>query len=326
MKFLVSLGIPDRHFKDRSEGFRYSGAVLQLIDWDKKIVTKQTDYVSPKPNLGEGLSMMFKGAQLLDRYLYVVTNTELLQYDIDEFCLLSVLTHTSFNDLHAVLVNRTGTYICNTGLEIVQRFDAAQEPVDEWNLAGAPTWHRFDPGVDYRTVATTKPHDAHINHLFELGDELWVNLGSRRRAQSLANADHVIDMDSYFGEDEKVLCHDGLVRDDVVYFTSVNGSILVADSASHKVRERIDFSSCENGDRKIGWTRGIEIVGGKAYVGVTKMRHSKFREYTRWMLTGQQRSMPSSILEVDLTTRKVTDVYEMEGFQGCAIYSIIKVD
>jgi len=325
MKFLVSLGVPDKNFKDKAEGFRYSGAVIQLIDWDRKKVLRQVEYVSPKENLGEGLSMMFKGAQVVDDQLYVVTNTEVLKYDLSNFRLIDVLTHSSFNDLHAILVNENGTYVCNTGLEVVQRFDGTGELCDEWNLAASPTWRRFDKGVDYRRVASTKPHDVHINHLFELNGEMWVNLGSRRVARSLANTDCVIDMDACFGEDEKVLCHDGLVRDEYIYFTSVNGSVLIVERETKKFKERIDFSSQGNGEKKIGWTRGIEVVGQKAYVGVSKMRHSKFREYTKWMLTGKQLPMPSSILEMDLQTHRVSGVYEMQGVQGCAIYSIIRV-
>lgn len=326
MKFLVSLGIPDKHFKDKTEGFRYQGAILQLIDWNKKKIVRQVEYVSPKENLGEGLSMMFKGAYLSGDRLFVVTNTEVLQYRYSDFSLLSVITHESFNDLHAVIVNDAGLYVCNTGLETVQVFSAQGDLIDTKNIASTATWDRFDRSVDYRRVATTKPHEVHINHLFELNGAVWVNLGSRRSARTLGSPVKHIDMDSWFDEDEKVLCHDGLVRNGKIYFTSVNGSIVVADQESLEVVERIKYSTTDEGDRRIGWTRGIEVIGNRAYVGVTKMRHSKFKEYTRWMLTGRQGDMPSSILEVDLSTHKITDCYEMKGFQGCAIYSIIKVD
>ncbi len=263
--------------------------------------------------------MMFKGAHVSGDQMHVVTNTEVLNYGLNEFQLVDVMTHPSFNDLHAVLSDSGGIYVCNTGLEIVQKFTSSGKLCEEWNIADSPTWRRFDRNTDYRKVASTKPHDVHINHLFEMDGEIWVTLGSRRMARSLTNAERVVDMDAHFGSDEKVLCHDGVVRDGYIYFTSVNGTVLVVDRNSLKVEDRIDFSS----EKRVGWTRGVEVVGQKAYIGVTKIRHSKYREYTRWMLTGRPVSMPSSILEVDLGSRSITDVYEMKGFRGCAIYSIV---
>jgi hypothetical protein len=102
--------------------------------------------------------------------------------------------------------------------------------------------------------------------------------------------------------------------------------VLVVDRISKEVKKRLEFSCQLGHGRNIGWTRGIEVVGLKAYVGITKARHSKFKEYTKWMLPNRRGSMPSSILEIDLRTHKVTGAYEITGFHGCAIYSIIKVD
>lgn len=321
------MGIPLKDFHKKDEGFRYNGAIIQIVDWDNKSLVKQIGYKSPKENLDNGLSMMFKGAYLAEDKVFVVTNTEVLQYDLPKWDIAQVHTHTSFNDLHAVFIDNGYIYVCNTGMEIVQRLRISDGGIDrEWNMACAPTWERFDMGTDYRRIATTKPHNAHINHLFKLNGELWVNLGNQRKARSLESEGDIIDLDSLYDDNEKVLCHDGVVRGDWIYFTSVNGSIIVVDKTTLKVEERIDLNSINTLDKTIGWTRGIEIIENKAYVGISKMRHSKYKEYTKWIIYGDKGSLLSSIVEVDLCARRINYIYEIEGFNRAGIYSIIGID
>ncbi len=239
MKLLVSMGIPASDFHKKDEGFRYNGAVIQQIDWDKKSLINEISYQSPAENLGQDLSMMFKGAYVSADELWVVSNTELLKYELSSGKLQQVYTDNSFNDLHGVYVDKGQIYVCNTGLEIVQQLSETGDIINEWNIAECPTWGRFDRQKDYRLIATTKPHEVHINHLFTIDDELWVNLGSQRKARAVNNKNRVIDMNKVFGNDEKVLCHDGLVKQDFIYFTSVNGSIVVVNKDTLKVEERI---------------------------------------------------------------------------------------
>lgn len=329
MQFLVSMGIPAKDVKRRQEGFKYAKAVMQVLDWDSKKIIREISHKSSSENLGAGLSQMFKGAMVDEGQCYVVSNTEVLRYDLNNWELTGLFTDESFNDLHGVLKTDAGVYVCNTGLEIVQCItDLGSNDVAlnaEFNLAEVPTWHRFDKSTDYRAIPTTKPHEVHINHLFVLDGRLWVNLGSRRKAVCISDPELCIDMDAHFGENEKVLCHDGLVKDDKIYFTSVNGSIIIVNRKTLKVEERLDLNAINTLNKDIGWTRGLEIVGNKAYVGITKVRHSKFKEYTRYLVTGERTSMPSSIIEVDLERRVITEVYEAQNYQGHGIYSIIKL-
>ena len=329
MKLLVSMGIPAKDIKKREEGFRYVKAVIQIIDWCDKKVIKEINYTSPLENLGGGLSQMFKGAAIHNNYCYVVSNTEVLRYDLSNWELTSLYTDKSFNDLHGVLPTGDGVYVCNTGLEIVQKIESYGEPcakvVSEINIASQPTWQRFNNKIDYRTIPTTKPHEAHINHLFTIRKKVWVNLGNSRKAICVTDPNLFIDMDSYFDQNEKVLCHDGLVVGDKIYFTSVSGKIIIVDKNYLKVEKIINLNKINNLDKDIGWTRGIEVVGTKAYVGITKVRRSRFKEYTKYLVTGEKSSMPSSIIELDLEREVITDAYEAQNYQGHGIYSIIKL-
>ena len=318
------MGIPAKNYHKKAEGFRYESAVIQVLDWSTKTAIKTIKYVPPVEHLGEGLSVMFKGAAVYKDKIYVATNTEVVVYDLVSLRCENVISHASFHDLHAVFVKDEDIYVCNTGLEIVQKLDSRGHQREEWNLATVPTWERFDRSRDYRGVATTKPHEVHINHLFELEGEVWVTLGGAMKARPLQKESPCIDMKPRC-EDATVLCHDGLVKDDYIYFTSVDGNIIIVSRDTRKVEDRIDLATLSVGGAALGWTRGLEIVGNKAYIGATKLRGSKFKEYTKWLLTRNGASMPSSILEVDLIEKCISDVYPMGVDRSCAIYSIIEV-
>ena len=122
MNLIVSMGIPAQDVHKRQEGFRYNGAVIQVIDWSRKRIVKEISYNSPQENKGNGLSLQFKGASIFNNKYYVVTNTEVLIYGLEDLTLEKVITLPSFNDLHGVLPSADCIYVCNTGLEIVIKF------------------------------------------------------------------------------------------------------------------------------------------------------------------------------------------------------------
>ena len=143
------MGIPDKGIHKRQDGFRYNGAVFQVIDWSQKKIIKEVSYTSPPQNLGNGLSMQFKGASIYNNKYYIVTNTELLIYDLANLSLEKVITLPSFNDLHGVLLTTGCIYICNTGLEIVQVLDHEGQLIKGVNMASVPTYERFDIKKDW---------------------------------------------------------------------------------------------------------------------------------------------------------------------------------
>ena len=317
------MGVPVKDIDRAESGYCYQGAEAILLDWGQKSSSKILTYESPAENLGKGLSMMFKGAFVEAGIVYIVTNTEVLKFDLNKKVILDVLTSKTFNDLHGVLTKGNAIYVCNTGLEIVQKFIKGRL-VEEWNLAALPTWERFDRNYDYRKSAGTKPHDAHINHLFELNDEPWVNLGGQCRAQNVLDATQFIDLKDCFKDSERVLCHDGIVRGDFIYFTAVNGLVIVVDKETKKVVKKINLNDLKNIEQKVGWTRGIEVIGSRAFIGITRTRKSKFKEYTKWML-GMQGQFSSSIIEIDIETSEFISFYEIEDGPSNAIYTILDV-
>jgi hypothetical protein len=324
MDLILSMGTAARDYSKRKEGFRYDGAVIQVINWNKKKIVKEITYKPPSENIGDGLSLQFKGATIyLDKY-YVVTNTETLRYNLSSWELEEVHSLPSFNDLHGVLIADGLIYVCNTGLEMIQVFTLDWELVKEINLGSIPVWDRFDKSQDYRRIATTKPHEVHVNHLFEMDGNIWATRGQKQDAINLGYPSERIHFNANSGDEGVVLCHDGIVRDNYVYFTCVNGQLLFADRDNQNKVERIDLNLAKPGSEKLGWIRGLEIVENFAFIGSSKIRGSKFKEYTKWFLPGSLVSMPSSIIQFDLNDRKFLDHYELEKQKGQALFTISK--
>lgn len=308
------MGIPHKNIDQLKEGSRFIKAVIQIIDWDGKKVIKEMAYDPPAEHLGEGISRMFKGAFLFKNRYYVVTNTELLEYNLDNWHLENVITHPSFNDLHAVFVDNNYIYICNTGLEVVQLLKNGKIE-QTFNMADTPTERRFSEKKDYRTIPCTKPHEAHINHICSFTGGIWVTRFQKRDAVSLFDQSKKLTMPVDAG------CHDGKVVGRSVFFTTVNGHIIEFDTHSLTLKNDYDINAYAS--KGIGWTRGLEIHGGYAYLGVSALRHSRFREYAKGIIRGREHQiMPSSLLKIDLKNQKIAGQLTL-SYRRAAIYTIL---
>src|SRR6185503_17569531 len=123
--------------------------------------------------------------------------------------------------------------------------------------------------IDYRKVATTKPHDAHPNYVFFLDGEPWVTRFEQRDAVPVAGGDR-----RFAVEVEGV--HDGHRDGDRLLFTTVDGH-LVRFGLNGSGREVFDL---DPGDSEVplGWCRGLLPQGGRAWVGFTRIRYTKLRQ------------------------------------------------
>ena len=322
MKLILSMGIPKKNIQNLKEGFRFKDALVQIIDWQSKNVIKQISYFPPVNHLPKGLSIQFKGAYKYKYDFFVVTNTEVLIYDLLTWELKKVFSYPSFNDLHAVLYKDGKIYVCNTGLEMVQVLNEEGDIIEEINMASTATWNRFKKHIDYRTIPTTKPHEVHINHLFEIDGEIWVTRGQKGDAVKLYDQKMRFQVVNH-NRDEIIICHDGKVKGDFIYFTSVDGHLIIINKFSKKVEEYINLNKINPFHKRIPWTRGVEVVDRYAFVGATKMRPTKFKELAKWAIKGEPIQMSSCILQVDLEKKEIVEIYEMQKYKSAAIYSII---
>ena len=116
------------------------------------------------------------------------TNTEVLLYRVPSFERIAYVSLPMFNDVHHVRPTPNGNLlVANTGLDMVLEMTREGAIVQVWNVLGDDPWERFSEATDYRKVKSTKPHLAHPNHVFYVGDEPWASRFQQKDAISLVD-------------------------------------------------------------------------------------------------------------------------------------------
>jgi hypothetical protein len=208
---------------------------------------------------------------------------------------------------------------------MVVTLDRDLRPVEYTNVLGRQPWWKFSPGEDYRKVATTKPHESHPNYLFESNEQLWVTRFEQRDAVCLRDPQKRIEIGG-----ERV--HDGFVKGDEVYFTTVDGTIVVANRNTHKVEDVFDINIADGRPNPLGWCRGLHIEGSTAYVGFSSLRSTPFRENLAWLKRGRfstklvdERTLPPRIVEYNLRSREISREFELASCGVAAVFGMIAV-
>src|SRR6266567_2046623 len=259
------------------------GVVIQMNP-ETRTSRRRVEYVSPGEVCAADLpGVLFKSAFLSDNKLFTCTSTEILVYQLPGFRLLHYISQPFFNDLHHVCSTREGTLlVVVTGLDMVVEVSTTGKVIREWNVLGEDPWLRFSRDVDYRIVATTKPHHSHPNHVFQLDDEVWVTRFEQRDAVSLTRPGRRIDIAIQRP-------HDGYVLGDSIYFTTVDGHIVIANRKTLNVEKTYDLTKMGGPPEQIlGWCRGLLPVDERLiWVGFTRIRPTKFRENLAWAKNGK---------------------------------------
>ena len=173
--------------------------------------------------------ILFKSGTLVDGRLYLTTQTEVLVYRVPSFELRDA-------DLAAVVQRRPPRATHRRRHPAGRRHrpghghrgrPSGGEVVREWNV-WQPGAARLGRPVLARTSTTgwcpsTKPHLAHPNHVFHIGDEPWATRFQQKDAVSLLDPTRRIDIGL-----ERI--HDGIVYGDRVLFTTVDAKVVIADT------------------------------------------------------------------------------------------------
>jgi hypothetical protein len=308
-------------FAAKAEWNGYERGVIINANTESGIGTGALDYVSPSQVCPtESPSILFKCATLENGKLYLCTGTEVMVYEVPEFRRTTYLSLPFFNDLHHVRPTPEGNLlVAVTGLDMVAEISPDGEVLREWSVTDEPTWERFSRSVDYRKVSTTKPHRAHPSYVFYLGGDVWVTRGDLNDAVSLTSPGRRIDI-------RVAHVHDGHLIGEYIYFTTVNGHIVVADTRTLCIEEDIDlntFGSIYHGS--LGWCRGLARVNDHQYwVGFTRIRHTKFKEKLLWVKHGAQcMDPPTRIALYDTNVKACVKEILVEPYCMSAIFSIL---
>jgi len=260
------------------EWHRFEAAVIACVHPESGEVRIVEEYVSPPEACpDEQPSFVFKAGHLEGTRLFVSTQTEVLVYELPSMQRVGYVSLPCFNDVHHARPLANGNIaVVSTGLDAVFEVTPRGRVVREWGAMGADPFDRFSRDVDYRKVSTTKPHASHPNFVFELEGEPWVTRFEQRDAIRLDCATDRMAIDV-----ERP--HDGVVCEDEVVFTTVDGHVVRFDARSRARTACHDLNAIGPGDKLLGWCRSVAPIGPDRFaVGFTRIRRTRFRENLGW--------------------------------------------
>jgi hypothetical protein len=297
-------------------------AMLVEIDPTTKTSRACLEYESPKETVADELpAIQMKYASTLGDKLYTCTSTEVMIYDLPSFHLSTYISLPIFNDLHHVYSTPQGTLlVAVTGLDIVVEVSLEGKLLREWDVLGADTWSIYSRDIDYRKVPTTKPHRAHVNHVFQLGDEIWATRFHQRDAISLEDPTRRIDIAIQRP-------HEGFIFNDFLYFTTVDGHIVVVNPRNLQIERVHDLSKMSGpSSEPLGFCRGLHLLDERfAWVGFTRIRPTKFRENLSWVRHPTRTPRHSHISLFDLQSGTCLEDIETEPHGVGVISNIFQI-
>ena len=316
MKLLVTMGCDP--IADDAGATRRAAVVL--IDWDSKQIVRELYYVSPPEHAPPPGHMTFSHGQLDGRRLFVPTATELVSIDLDRWRVESTISRREFNDVHHALDCGERIYVCNTGLQAVCELSPRGDLNAMWGTNGSHPWEEYEPDADYRAV-NTKPHAIHPNHLFLIGEDLWVT--RFYPCDAVLVRDHARRMKIDVGNP-----HDGFFDGEHVYFTTTNGHVVACDAETGERVRDVDLYAHDHRRRERAWCRGLALIDrARAFVGMTQLRATKWKNMAHRLLLDGKARLPSRIALYDLDDSRLVDEMHFTGrWEGAAIYSIFRLE
>jgi hypothetical protein len=297
--------------------YDYQKGLILRLDTSTGHCSTELEYISPPDVRPEGEPpILFKSGSLEDGRLYLCTQTEVLVYEVPSLRRLTYISLPQFNDVHHVRPTHDGNLvIANTGLDMVLKVSPTGDILEEWDTLQGRPWTRFSRDVDYRKVLTTKPHLSHPNHVFELDRRVWATRFEQRDAICLEDPDRRIQVGL-----ERI--HDGLVVGDSVYFTTVDGKVVIVRKSDLSLVRIIDLQKLEGLDTLLGWCRGLLVDGPLLWIGFTRMRPTRFRENVAWVKNSFKHYLGTHVMCYDMEAGRCVGQYVVEDAGLNAIFGI----
>ncbi len=308
--------------RTRDEWHAYEKAVLLELDTDTGARRTVLEYESPpgrRPD--EQPSFVFKAGSWDGEHLLLCTQTEVVVFDPAARRVVRTVSHPWFNDVHHVQRINGRLHVVSTGLDALLVFDEDDAGVAEVHSAtGADPWERFDRDTDYRRVATTKPHRAHPNYVFEADGAVWVTRFEQRDAIRVGGGAG----SPRLSEDP---VHDGVLHEGQVWFTVVSGEVVATDPVGGEVRARYALKPMGAGDdRPLGWCRGICAEADHFLLGFSHLRPTAIKQNLSWLrkpLGKRPEPAPTRVDAYDLVGGRRLASWELQSAGISSIFSIL---
>ena len=302
----------------------YEAALILEVDTESGAVRTCVEYQTPlECRAHEKNSTNFHAGAIVNSTLYTCTPTEVLIYRLPDFKQTGYISLPSFNDLHHVTPCSDGNLlVVSTGVDMVIKCTVTGEVLEEWSSLEEAPWTRFSRSTDYRKVETTKPHQSHPNYVFELDGEPWVTRFMQKDAVSLNGSKRRIDIAV-----EKP--HDGVLFDEKLYFTAVDGKVVIVNGRTLTVDKVVDLRQIQDhdGQKLPAWCRGLLPVDqSRIWVGFSRIRNTLLKENLRWVKVVLHEGTlvkPTHIALFDIDQQKCLDELDLEPFGMNAVYGIL---
>lgn len=299
------------------EWYCYEAGIILHVDTETGHVETCVEYVSPSGTCAPGDPILFKAGAVYDGRLYVCTQTEILIYALPEFKKVGYVSLPCFNDVHHVRPTPDGNLlVANSGLEMVLEIEPSGRLRREWNVLGEDPWERFSKETDYRQGVNLKPHRAHPNHVFYIGDDIWATRFEQKDALCLTRPGRRLDIGI-----ERV--HDGVIHGGRVYLTTVNGHLVIANPDTLTIEETVNLNTLHPENNLLGWCRGLLPDRDKVWIGYSRIRPTKFREAVSWVRNGFSQALPTHIACYDLARKNCLIEINLEDHGLHAVFSIL---
>lgn len=321
---LVSGGCLRKNGFELGEGKYYDKARLLKVN----LLTGKTEILLSKESGGkhypeEHPNLQFTAGCVDGGFIWLPTDTEIYKLSYPDLKVIKIISHPFFHNIHSVHIIDQQLIVTSTGLDLVAFLTLDGEILRLANTEGKPVWHRFSEAIDYRLCYSTRPHDCHPNYVFKLDESFWVTRCKQQDAINLDNPGQHIPLTE---PENRVSVHDGIVRKDKIYFTSVDGVIIVIDRATGVISEEINLIGIMDSD-KLGWARGLHIDAEDiAYVAFSRLRRTRLKEKLAWAAKGElvkMAGMPACIIALDLKTRQVLSKTNVGKSVIDAIYNVM---
>jgi hypothetical protein len=307
-----------RGLRANTDWYEYEKGILLDVDPDSERVDVRMEYVSPPgTNVDVDPQVLFKSGTRVGDRLYATTQTEVIVFSLPTLEQLHHISLPFFNDVHHARPTPDGNILVGiSGLDMCAIVTHEGEVVQLWStLDGEEPFTRFSRDTDYRMGISTKPHASHPNYTFYIGDEPWATRFMQRDAVSLVDRSRRIEIGL-----EKV--HDGVVQGDHVYFTTVDGNVVIANTSTLKIDEVVNLNEVDGDDRLLGWTRGLHFADDGVWVGFSRIRATKLRENVGWVVHKMRKPQPTRIARYDLAKRKLLQEINLEPASFSAVFTI----
>jgi hypothetical protein len=312
--------------RQQNEWNKFGAAVVARIEPESGKAERVLEYTSPPEHCPDDRpSFVFKAATFEGDTAWLCTQTEVLECALPSFAIRRVISLPFFNDLHHVAPGPDGTlFLAVTGLDAVAEITRDGELLRLVSVLGGSPWDRFSPAVDYRKVATTKPHLSHPNYVFFLDGRPWVTRFEQRDAVPLDDLEN--DGGRRFAVGGAGI-HDGCVHGGRLFFTAVDGHLIHFDLTGGGRRD-LDLNSFMEPhevlrERPLGWCRGLLSLGDRAWVGFTRLRPTLLHRNLSWVRHGfRDVRLPTRIALYDLERPARLREVSVEAAGINAVFSI----